>query len=77
MRRGAPWIPLLAMNRDLDPLRNRYSEGVGEAFEGHESDVAGAEPPRMEPLKERIAIKALHSKPQEGANPGYADTDRQ
>jgi hypothetical protein len=31
----------------------------------------------MEPLKERIAIKALHSKPQEGANPGYADTDRQ
>ena len=32
MRRGAPRIPLLAMNRDLDP-RNRYSEGVGEACE--------------------------------------------
>ena len=48
------------MNRALDPLRNRYSEGVGEASKGDESDVAGAEPPRMEPLKEPIAIKARH-----------------
>ena len=41
MRRGVPRIPLLAMNRDLDPLWNRYSEGVGEAFDSRRSKNSG------------------------------------
>ena len=41
MRRGAPRIPLLAMNRGPGSALNRYSEGVGEAFDSRRSKNSG------------------------------------
>ena len=37
MRRGAPRIPLLAMNRDSHPLRNRFQREWAKPSERHES----------------------------------------